>query len=237
MHLFYAQKIVHNQAILSPEETKHCTKILRKQVGDTLFLIDGKGGFFEGELVKIGKKDCSVRLFRTVENPNQWDFHLHIAIAPTKNISRFEFFLEKATELGVNSITPLLCKRSERQVIRSDRLEKVIISAAKQSVKPLFPVLNPLTQLTNFLTEWANASTQKFIASYTGRPPKLLQELYAKQTDVLILIGPEGDFHPREIELAEKNGFQLASLGKSRLRTETAGIIAGHTIHLLNATL
>lgn len=235
MRLFYAEQIVNNQAILNQEETKHCIKILRKKIGDTIFLIDGKGGFFEGELIDIQRKNATLKLIRSLENQQQWDFQIHVAIAPTKNIDRFEFFLEKATELGVNTITPLLCKRSERKNIRLDRLNKIIISAAKQSVKPLFPTLNELTKFKDFIGTTQDQTARKFIAYCEDRPPQELAQLYKAKQDVCILIGPEGDFHPEEVVLAQNAGFELVSLGKSRLRTETAGMIAAHSIHLINS--
>ncbi|MCH2043875.1 MAG: 16S rRNA (uracil(1498)-N(3))-methyltransferase [Saprospiraceae bacterium] len=235
MRLFYAEQIVSNQAILSQEETKHCVKILRKKLGDKILIIDGKGGFFEGELIEVQKKNAIIKLGQALENQQKWDFQLHVAIAPTKSIDRFEFFLEKATELGVNTITPILCKRSERKHIRLDRLNKIIVSAAKQSVKPLFPALNPLIKLNNFLDSTSAKNAQKFIAYCEDRPPKELAECYQANKDVYMLIGPEGDFHPEELEQAQRFGFEPVSLGKSRLRTETAGMVATHTIHLVNS--
>lgn len=231
MQLFYAYSVQSDQAILDTEETRHCTKTLRKKVGDTIFLVDGKGGMYKGRIDDFDKKSCQLTILDTLVDNQKRDFNIHIAIAPTKNISRLEWFLEKTTEIGIDSITPILCQRSERKHIRLDRLQKVILSAAKQSLKSKFPVLHELTKFKAFLQK--EHTGQKFIAHCNAEDLTPLQTAAVAQKDVLIMIGPEGDFSKEEVEWAEEQGFQSIGLGKSRLRTETAGIAACHTIHLI----
>jgi 16S rRNA (uracil1498-N3)-methyltransferase len=173
-----------------------------------------------------------VQIINHIKDYEKLYFSPHIAIAPTKNIERLEWFLEKATEIGIKEITPVLCEHSERKIINMERLEKIIVSAMKQSLKTYIPVLNPLTRFTDFVSKPFNG--QKFIAHCTEGIRSELIHSYVKQSESLILIGPEGDFSPKEIEFAKSNGFIEISLGKSRLRTETAGIVACHTINLLN---
>ena len=151
MHLFYTPDITENLYALPEEESKHCVKVLRLEVGDEIFLIDGKGGFYRCEIIQAQPKRCEVRCIEKTEGYGKRDFHIHIAIAPTKNIERIEWFLEKCTEIGIDEITPLLCAHSERKVIKEDRLEKVIISAMKQSLKAYLPKLNPLTEFSHFV--------------------------------------------------------------------------------------
>jgi 16S rRNA (uracil1498-N3)-methyltransferase len=168
--------------------------------------------------------------------PNTRDYHLHLVVAPTKNIERFEWLVEKATEIGVDSITPLVCRFSERKILKPERLEKIIVSAAKQSLKFHFPQLQPLTKFEDFIKSFENNATaaQKFIAHcYEGEKP-LLKNLCQPHIDIVILIGPEGDFSREEVEMAEKHGFMAISLGSSRLRTETAGVVACDTVSFVN---
>ncbi len=233
MQLFFAHRIQDNKAWLDAEETRHCVKTLRKQVGDTIHLVDGEGGFYEAQIVDFDKKSCELLLKQQLADEQKRDYKIHIAIAPTKNINRLEWFLEKATELGVDTITPILCQRSERKNIRLDRLQKIILSAAKQSLKSQFPTIRELTKFKNFV-EQTTAAT-KVIAHCNTSPLPPLQHLAAISQDIIILIGPEGDFSMQEVDLATANGYQEVGLGKSRLRTETAGIAACHTIHLVQA--
>ena len=151
MHLFYTPDITTNEYTLPEEESKHCIKVLRLEVGNEIFLIDGKGGFYRCEIIQAQPKRCEVRCVEKTEEYGKRAFHIHIAIAPTKNIERIEWFLEKCTEIGIDEITPLLCDHSERKVIKEDRLEKVIISAMKQSLKAYLPKLNPLTEFSRFV--------------------------------------------------------------------------------------
>lgn len=232
MHLFYTPDITGNEYTLPEEESKHCIKVLRLEVGDEIFLIDGRGGFYRCEITQPNAKRCEVKCIEKTEHYGKRDFHIHIAIAPTKNIERTEWFLEKCTEIGIDEITPLLCDHSERKVIKEDRLEKVIISAMKQSLKADLPLLHPMTDFSRFVTTHKN--TIKCIAHCDEGNKKRLNETYIFGQDITILIGPEGDFSGEEIALALKNDFIPVTLGESRLRTETAGIVACHSIHFMN---
>ncbi len=231
MILFYTTTIDGSVAFLEEAEARHCVQVLRKKEGDTIFFVDGMGGFYEGTIREITKKKCTVDIIKQTSHFNQQAFHLHIAIAPTKNVSRLEWFLEKGTEIGVDEITPIICQRSERRKLRTDRLQKVLITAMKQSLKAYLPKLNEPTLFQKVLQN-APLETLKFIAR--GTENNALKDNYQARRNVLILIGPEGDFTEEEVRLAFKNGFQGVHLGKSRLRTETAGIIACHIVNLLN---
>lgn len=231
MQLFYAPGIDGDIYTLDEEESRHCSRVLRLGRGDIIHLTDGKGSLFEGEIMSVGKV-CQVRITgKRQSTDNQRPYRLHIAIAPTKNIDRFEWFLEKATEIGIDEITPLICEHSERRQLRLDRLEKVITSAMKQSLKVWHPVLHEPEDFRKFT--WNKIDGDKFIAFIT-EGTLLLQQICKKSTDTTILIGPEGDFSPAEVELAKIAGYTVVSLGNSRLRTETAGIVACHTACLVN---
>ena len=173
-----------------------------------------------------------MKIVKTELNGGKPNFRVHIAIAPTKNIERIEWFLEKATEIGINRVTPLLCRFSERKEIKAERLEKVMISAMKQSLKAYLPQLDELTRFNEFIQQPFDG--QKYIAHCDNQHRDLLRNKVIPGQNYLILIGPEGDFSTEEIELALKHGFQPVSLGESRLRTETAGLVACHTVNLLN---
>ena len=232
MHLFYTPDIDGEKYILSEEESKHCIKVLRLETGHEVHLIDGRGGFYRCEIIRADIKRCEVRCIEKKENYGKRNFHLHIAIAPTKNIERMEWFLEKCTEIGIDEITPLLCDHSERKIIKPDRLEKVIVSAMKQSLKAYRPVLNPLTEFQTFIAKERNGV--KYIAHCEEGDKKRLDEVYSPESNATILIGPEGDFSKKEILSAFSHRFIPITLGKSRLRTETAGIVACHSINFIN---
>lgn len=231
MQLFYAYKIEQNIAWLDQEESRHCTKTLRKQIGDSISFTDGCGKIYQGELIDISKKTCQLKIVETIRHDTDKKFKLHIAIAPTKNISRLEWFLEKSTEFGIDEISFLLCQRSERKHIRLDRLEKIVRSAAKQSLKSYFPKLNDLVKFNDFVS--SNETTYKAIAHCNESTLPHFKTKIPTENDILILIGPEGDFSEEEVMKAEQHGFQSVGLGSSRLRTETAGIAACHTVHLI----
>ncbi|RMG84308.1 MAG: 16S rRNA (uracil(1498)-N(3))-methyltransferase [Bacteroidetes bacterium] len=237
MQLFYSPHIENNRAELPESEARHCIQVLRKQVGDTLHLVDGKGGFFEGVIESAGKKRCVVRIEKALPDPQKRPYQLHIGMAPTKNADRFEWFLEKATEIGIDTITPLIVEHSERRKIRPDRLEKILLSAMKQSLKTTLPELRPLTSLANFLAGDFPENSARFIAHCgAGERLPFLPNIPAG-SPVIVLIGPEGDFSEAEVRLANEHGFRSITLGDSRLRTETAGIVACHTVYLANAVL
>ncbi len=231
MNLFYTPHI--SQSLFLPEEeSMHAIKVLRMKSGDMIQLIDGTGGFYEAQITHPHPKHCEVKITKTTQGFNKRNHYLHIAIAPTKNIERLEWFLEKATEIGIDEITPIICRFSERKIIKPERLEKVIVSAMKQSIKAYLPKLNEAITVEKLMKQ--NNDNDKFIAHCYDDQKTLLQQAYNKESNALVLIGPEGDFSEEEVALALKNDFKPISLGNSRLRTETAGIVACHTINLLN---
>ncbi|HEY3372862.1 MAG TPA: 16S rRNA (uracil(1498)-N(3))-methyltransferase [Prolixibacteraceae bacterium] len=232
MHIFYTPDIAGSSYTLDETESKHCIRVLRLEQGDEIILVDGRGGYFTAQIVDPNPKRCAVKVIKSELNFGLRPFQIHVAIAPTKNIERIEWFLEKTTEIGINQITPLLCRFSERKDIKTERLEKVMVSAMKQSLKAYLPQLNPLTKFNDFIAQPFEG--QKFIAHCDEQHRDLLKKMIIPNQNYLILIGPEGDFSPEEIKMAIEAGFHPVSLGDSRLRTETAGVVACHTFHLLN---
>lgn len=231
MQIFYTPDIAL-RAELPEEEAGHCIRVLRLTEGDEILLTDGKGMFYKAAISRAHPKHCEVDILESWQQPALWNFQLHIAVAPTKNMDRMEWFAEKATEIGIDAITCLNCRFSERKEVKPARLEKILVSAMKQSQKATLPVLTGMTDFRTFVTQPFDG--RKFIAHCEEGDKKLLKQLYQPGENALVLIGPEGDFSPEEIELALKNGFQPISLGESRLRTETAALVACHTIHVLN---
>jgi len=229
MQLFFTKNIKGNIATFETEEARHI-QVLRKNVGDVLQFVDGEGGMYKGEIIELHKKQCLLSILEHIPLYNERKVKLHIGIAPTKNIARLEWFLEKATEIGIEEITPILCDRSERKRIRTDRLEKITMSAMKQSLKAFLPKLNELTNYQAFIKK--RNDDIKYIAYCNDNALSHLKKEYSGAKNVTILIGPEGDFSPKEVKLALENSFQGISLGTSRLRTETAGIAACHIISL-----
>ena len=232
MHIFYTPDISGNSYTLNETESKHCIRVLRLEQGDEIILVDGRGGFFTAEIVDPSPKRCGVKVISSELNFGLRNFKVHVAIAPTKNIERIEWFLEKTTEIGIDHITPLLCRFSERKEIKSDRLEKVMVSAMKQSLKAYLPQLDQLTRFSDFISQ--HFEGQKFIAHCDEQHRDVLKKMIHPNQQYLILIGPEGDFSPEEINMAIQAGFHPVSLGDSRLRTETAGVVACHTFNLIN---
>lgn len=229
--IFFAPDILQN-AELPTEEAQHCVRVLRKKEGDEIFITDGKGNFYDAEILQANQKHCVVNILNTIQQPKNWNFNLHIAFAPTKNIDRIEWFAEKATEIGIDRLSPLLCKHSERKEIKVQRIEKILVSAMKQSQKALLPQLDEMMPFAQFIKQ--DFAGRKFIAHCYPHQKAVLKDLYKKGEDVLVLIGPEGDFSETEVEEALKQGFEPISLGESRLRTETAALVACHSIHALN---
>lgn len=217
---------------LPTEEALHSVKVLRMKEGDEVLLTDGKGTFFEASIVQAHLKHCIVDIKRTLEYDKPWKFSLQIAFAPTKNMDRVEWFAEKATEIGIDCFSPILCQFSERKEIKLPRIEKILVSAMKQSQKAILPQLNKLTSFSDFIKQ--DFEGRKFIAHCYDNPKADLKATYRKGENVLIMIGPEGDFSEKEVEEAIAEGFEPVSLGQSRLRTETAALVACHTIHVLN---
>lgn len=228
MILFY-QPLLPKVNTLDLEESKHCVKVLRKQNGDIIHLIDGKGNFYEGKITDANHKKCGFQIMKkTTENLHPYT--RHIAISPTKNLDRMEWFIEKAVELGIDHISFLNCYHSERKVLKLDRLEKKAISAMKQSGKATLPVINEMMVFEDFINQ--SQADVKCLAYVDFENPVHFKNKLKGDQDVLILIGPEGDFSEKEVEKAKSAGFEIVSLGKSRLRTETAGIAAVHIMNL-----
>ncbi len=236
MHLSFAPQLSGTNILLSEEESKHCIQVLRMKEGDELMLVDGEGGFYRARITMAHPKKCEIEIFATEKNYNKRNFYLHLACAPTKNNERFEWFLEKATEIGIDTITPLQCEHSERNVIKPERLEKVLVSAMKQSLKAYKPELRESTLFKNFIAQSKGFTGQKFIAHCHPSPKIILKNSYQIGKDVLVLIGPEGDFSLEEVALAEANNFISVSLSTSRLRTETAALVACQTLNMMNET-
>ena len=231
MHLVYAPEIHSSNHVLDKEESFHVIKVLRQRIDDKLMLFDGKGNFYSAVITYNDPKACAVKILETHKEKER-NFSIHIAIAPTKNMERFEWFVEKAVEIGIDEITPLICAHSERKVMRMDRVEKIVIAAIKQSIKATLPKLNAPISFKDFMK--LNFTAQKFIANCEVDASIHLQTKYVRGNAAVLLIGPEGDFSPQEITDATLAGYESISLGTSRLRTETAGIVACHAINLLN---
>ena len=243
MYLFFTPDIDVSSLLgtLSEEESAHCIRVLRYTRGDEILLTDGKGNTYTARITNPHPKHCEFEVLGSERQQKSHDFHLHIAIAPTKNIERLEWMVEKCTEIGIDEITPLLCRFSERKQLREDRLEKIILSAAKQSLTPYLPRLNPLTDYNTFVR--TACEKHRYIAHcYKDERHPLKEEIIKAKAsslegrlgEVVILIGPEGGFSEQEVSDALALGFVPVSLGNSRLRTETAGVVACHTAILMN---
>lgn len=233
MQLFYSPNIQNNIFELNEEETRHCYKVLRLNVGDNINITDGNGNLFIAKLIHLDKNKGLAEIIETKTLHNQRNFYLHIAIAPTKNADRIEWFVEKVTEIGIDEITLLECEHSERSNYKIERLEKILVSAMKQSIKTFKPKLNKSVDCLRFINEVSFEGT-KFIAHCEDKEPKKFIDIYAKNTNVLVLIGPEGDFSKKEINAALNNNYTALSLGNSRLRTETAGMVACEIFNFYN---
>lgn len=234
MQLFFNPEIdsTTKEITFDKNESRHIVRVLRKKEGDKIQITNGLGTLFTCKIIIPNDKRCTVTIVseQTFEKP--WGYYLHIAIAPTKLNDRFEWFLEKATEIGVDEITPIICDHSERKVIKKDRLEKILHSAAKQSLKFHFPKLNDAITFKEFIKEDHEGTL--FIAHCEETKKQSLKSQLQPADTSTILIGPEGDFSPHEIELALTNSFIPVSLGNSRLRTETAGVAAVHSVAFFN---
>lgn len=232
MNIFYQSDLSVQINTLNEEESKHCLRVLRLKENDRIHLIDGKGTFCEAVITRADAKRCEYEIIKKIPDYNKRNFNLTIAIAPTKNNERFEWFLEKATEIGIDQIIPIICRYSERKDLKPDRMEKIIISAVKQSQKAYIPVLKPVIKFEEFIK--IPFQGDKFIAHCFNEEKQLLKNQVVMGANSLVCIGPEGDFSITEVEMALKQGFKPVSLGNSRLRTETAGVVACHTVNLLN---
>lgn len=237
MHLFYIDnsQYIDNKTSkirLSEEEARHAIKVLRLQLGDKVSATDGLGNWFNCSIFLITKRECVLSIDEHFEEYGKRDFKIHIAVAPTKNIKRFEWFLEKATEMGIDEITPIISAHSERRNIKIDRSIKVITAAMKQSLKAYHPILNEAEKLDSFIKK--NINGEKFIAHLIDENQVELKNAYTQNSNVCILIGPEGDFSAEEVTKCVANGFIPVKMGTQRLRTETAAIVACNTIHFVN---
>ncbi len=232
MQLFYNKFIEGRNITLSRDESNHCVRVMRLSTDDIIYITNGKGTLCKSRITKPDKNACETEIIEAIDVPPERDCSLHIAISPTKSIERFEWFLEKATEIGTDRIIPLLCKNSERRTFNEERLKRVIIAAMKQSLKSWLPEITPFVSFENLVKK--KFIGNKFIATANEPHGNNLGSLYQKGSDIIILIGPEGDFQKDEVKLAQNNGFIPVSLGKSRLRTETAGLVACCDVNLIN---
>lgn len=233
MQIFYAPDIIGDNYTLDENESKHCIKVLRMTKGTNVRLIDGKGNLYEGIISDPDIKKCLIAITGITKDFEKRIYKLHIAISPLKNPERFEWFIEKSVEIGVDSITPMICRNTEKPGIKNERINNLIISAMKQSLKTNKTVLNEPCTFTDFIK--SNYSGKKMIAHCNDTFTRnKISDVYSKNENAVILIGPEGDFSEEEIKGAVSSGFSSVHLGSSRLRTETAGIAACHSIYFLN---
>lgn len=221
MHLFHCPALDEAEVGLPQEEAHHAVHVLRLKPGDTIGLLDGMGGFAQAELAQVGKRGCTARIVARTQDPPERRARIHLAVAPTKQVERFEWFLEKATEVGVDRITPILTQRTGRDRLRHDRLEKVLVGAMKQSQRRWLPRLDGLTKLVDLGSDAA----QKFFGWCAGKQAAFTS-LYDPHQSALMVIGPEGDLTPEEAEALAAQGFHAVGLGQARLRTETAALAA-----------
>ena len=230
--LFYSPNILINSQL--PEiESYHCVKVLRMRNGDLLTVTDGKGHFYQCTLVDANPKHSTVSIINKIDVNQSRNFILHLAFAPTKQMDRNEWFVEKATEIGIDRFSPIISNYSERREVKIERLTKTAISAMKQSQQPFLPQIDEAIGFNDFIKLPFNGN--KYIAHCYETPKVPLTQIYKKGENALILIGPEGDFSEEEVESAINTGFKPISLGESRLRTETASLVATHTIHVINS--
>ena len=227
MNVFICKEIIVGKGHLPEDEAFHCFKVMRMKVGDQIHLIDGYGNFYNGEIEVISKKQCIVHIDKNWKEAVA-PYRLHLAIAPTKNISRFEWFIEKAVEIGIHEITPVFCDRSERKRINLDRCKKIAVSAVKQSLSATIPVINEAKTFKDFIKQ--DLEGLKLIA-HLEKDTKHLKKMLGDENTFNILVGPEGDFSESELSLAKVNNWQAVILGNKRLRTETAGIVSTQIVN------
>ena len=233
MQLFYNPKLVNSDKVFTfdKNESHHLIKVLRMRKGEKIFVTNGLGSLFESEIFSENPNGCEVKIISSSYRKSK-KYNIHLAVSLIKSNDRFEWFLEKATEIGVDFITPLICRHSLKKEIKQDRLKKLIVSASKQSLRVHFPIINKPVSFNEFVNK--KAAENKFIASCLVDKNKSLKKFIVPEKDTTIMIGPEGDFASDEIQTATDSGYKLVSLGSNRLRTETAAVIACHTIKLLN---
>jgi 16S rRNA (uracil1498-N3)-methyltransferase len=232
VHLFYTPDITGQLYTLPEEESKHCTRVLRLQQGDTVYLVDGKGGLYTSIIQDAHPKRCQLQVVDKQLEYGKLPYVAQVAVAPTKNNDRIEWFVEKAVEIGISEICFLECEHSERRNLRLDRLEKIAVSAMKQSQKGYLPLLHEMMPFRRFVEQCEPQNT--FIAHLEEDATKSIKDYYKPGQPHCIMIGPEGDFSQHEITLAYEAGIKPVTLGTSRLRTETAALVACHSLHILH---
>jgi len=233
MTLFFVEDLPFSIITLTPEESKHCVKVMRMTVGDEIHLTDGRGTLCRCRILNPDARACEVEVVERMEEFGRRRRHLHIAVAPTKNTARIEWFLEKAVEIGIDEITPILCDHSERMLLKQGRLDKIVVSAMKQSLKAYKPQVNAPVKLMDFIDMVQDNPACKMVCYCDGDLRVPLHKVFHGEKDALVLIGPEGDFSNREIEKALSSGFQPVTLGECRLRTETAALYATVAVNFL----
>lgn len=231
MHLFYIPDITANYHQLTEEESKHCVRVLRLQVGDEIQIVNGKGDYYSAQITDANPKKCGIRVVSHIPDYGARPFKSHVAVAPTKNLDRMEWFVEKAVEIGIDEISFILCERSERKTINLDRIHKIAVSAAKQSVKAFLPTLHELQPYSALIGKLNPEGS--YIAHLEEHNRTALSQV-VPTLNMCVLIGPEGDFSMKEIELAYQRGIKPVTLGSARLRTETAALVACHTLNLIH---
>ena len=231
MALFYVPDIAERWE-LSEEEAAHALRVLRLSIGDELDITDGKGNLYKSVISSVAGKHCYVDAKETLPMPKGWNGNIHIAVAPTKNMDRIEWFAEKATEIGLDELTFLNCRFSERKVIKTERVERIVVSAMKQSLKYSKPIVEEMADFKKFVSQ--ERAGEKYIAHCYDGEKNLLKDVHVAGCDATVLIGPEGDFSPEEVKMAMEAGYKPVSLGNSRLRTETAALAACHILMLKN---
>ena len=232
MIIFYAP-FLSTCSELPEEESGHVVRVLRHTVGDEIDVVDGNGMWYHCRIASANPKHCSVEILSS-HSDSHWPYRVELAIGPTKNLDRMEWWLEKSVEIGLDRFVPLRCRFSERKELKTERLRKIAIAAIKQSLKATLPQIDEMTDFKRFIEEPFDG--QKFIAHCMDNQPRhLLSHLVQKGRDVRILIGPEGDFSQDEVSFALQNGYLPISLGDQRLRTETAALVSVHTVHLINS--
>jgi 16S rRNA (uracil1498-N3)-methyltransferase len=232
MHLFFAPGLIGNQFPLKEDESLHLSRVLRLKLGETVQLLDGVGGLFEGEIQLVHQKNSVIGNIRKIESRVKRNYQLHIAIAPTKMMERLEWFLEKATEIGIDQITPIITQHSERTIVKQNRLEKIVQAAMKQSKQTFLPIVNESVSFEQFIQ--ATHSGKLCIAHCIENKKTPFKQIAATHNDICILIGPEGDFSQQEVDKAIASNYLPISLGNSRLRTETAGVVAAVQMNLIH---
>jgi 16S rRNA (uracil1498-N3)-methyltransferase len=233
MQIFYTPDLTGDTYTLDENESKHCVKVLRMTKGSGVRLADGKGNMYEGFISDPDVKKCIISVTGVIKDFEKRNYRLHIAISPLKNPDRLEWFIEKSVEIGIDEITPVICRNTEKPGIKQERINNLIISAMKQSLKATRTVLNDLCLFNDFI--YRDFKGIRMIAHCNDSIERIkISEAYAKNENALILIGPEGDFSEEEIKAASATGFSSVHLGQSRLRTETAGVAACHSIYFIN---